>query len=126
MWQYDGNFQNHRQRPYSLSAIVPQMMLNTHSSMKGAAECACLSRAGVVDPAAANKAAAVAAVKSSCLAPFLARELLQGSFKDMASRALYYGTLLWVAHQLCGPELASLVALREPVPGTQVRLHTEC
>lgn len=61
-------------------------------------------------------------MKGSCLAPFLARELLQGSFKDMASRAPYYGTLLWVAHQLCCPELASVVGL-EPVPGTQVRGH---
>lgn len=77
----------------------------------------------MVDPATAHKAAAVAAVKVSCLAPFLARELLQGSFKDMAGRATYYGTLLWVAHQLCGPELASLVDLKQPVPGTQVRVR---
>ena len=66
-------------------------------------------------PAAAHREAVVAAVQESCLVPFLARELGQGSFKNMASRAAYYGTLLWVAHALCDPELAPLAA-HEPAP----------
>lgn len=59
----------------------------------------------------------MASVRESCLLPFLARELAQGSFKDMANRAAYYGALVWVVHQLCTPELAPTLAF---APGSQV------
>lgn len=59
----------------------------------------------------------MAAVAASCLPPFLTRELAQASFKDMTSRAAYYGALVWVVHQLCTPELASALALAH---GSQV------
>ena len=76
----------------------------------------CVSRPA---PDAAQRQRAAAAVRDSCLPPFLARELAQGSFKDMASRAAYYGTLVWLVYQLCTPELAPLI-VAVPAPGPQV------
>ncbi|KAG2424400.1 hypothetical protein HXX76_014609 [Chlamydomonas incerta] len=51
-------------------------------------------------------------IRSSCLLPFVARELAMASFTDMGGRTHYYTALLDLVLQLCRPGLVDL--LRQP------------
>ncbi|KAL0054327.1 hypothetical protein WJX82_007206 [Trebouxia sp. C0006] len=60
---------------------------------------------------AASIVLCIQAVQSSCLLPFLDRQLENASFNDMASRASYYTTLFRVIWQLCSPQTAHILTL---------------
>ncbi|PSC72558.1 baculoviral IAP repeat-containing 6-like isoform X2 isoform A [Micractinium conductrix] len=62
--------------------------------------------------APADRADCTAAVRTSCLAPYLANQLGSASFQDMAARHTFYRSLLQCAEALCCAPTAELLSWR--------------